>query len=120
MRTNTDQAKTLAHLLAAMDAQRAVTLRYVDQSGKVSRRAVELHAIEVTASGAVVVRGWCRRRAEVRTFRLDRVTAYTLHRVPHLATYRCPVTPVADQVATDEHGDVVAVRGWTETYKLAA
>lgn len=120
MRSNTDTSRTLAHLIGAMDAQRAVTLRYVDAGGKVSRRAVELHAIEVTASGAVVVRGWCRRRGEVRTFRLDRVTHFRLHRAAHLADYRCPVTPVADQVATDELGDVVAARGWTTTYTLAA
>ncbi|MBQ1081591.1 WYL domain-containing protein [Nocardiopsis sp. B62] len=120
MRSNTDTSRTLAHLLGAMDAQRAVTLRYVDRDGQVSRRAVELHSVEVTANGDVVVRGWCRRRGEVRTFRLDRISAYRLHRVAHLADYRCPVTPVADQVATDELGDVVAVRGWTTAYTLAA
>ncbi len=120
MRTNTDTSRTLAHLIGAMDAQRAVTLRYVASDGKVSRRAVELHSVQVTASGAVVVRGWCRRRGEVRTFRLDRVSHYRIHRVEHLADYRCPVTPVADPVATDEHGDTVAVRGWTSSYTLAA
>ncbi|SHJ57613.1 WYL domain-containing protein [Nocardiopsis flavescens] len=120
MRTNTDTSRTLRHLLGAMEAQRVVTLRYVDRDGKVSRRAVELHAVEVTASGALVVKGWCRRRGDVRTFRLDRVTAYRLHRVTHLADYRCPVTPVADPVTTDELGDVVAVRGWTTAYTLAA
>lgn len=120
MRTNHDTSRTLAHLIGAMDQRKAVTLRYVDRDGKVSRRAVELHSVEVTANGDVVVRGWCRRRGDVRTFRLDRITHYTLHRAAHLADYRCPVTPVADQVTTDELGDVVAVRGWTTSYTLAA
>ncbi|MFE1396772.1 WYL domain-containing protein [Nocardiopsis dassonvillei] len=120
MRTNTDTSRTLLHLLRALDAGRAVSLRYVDSDGKVSRRAVEIHAIEVSASGHFVIRAFDRRRGEARSFRLDRVTAYTLHRVAHLADYRCPVTPAADPVATDELGDVVAVRGWNTAYTLAA
>ncbi|RNL84760.1 WYL domain-containing protein [Halostreptopolyspora alba] len=119
MRINTSTGRTLAHLVGAMDSKRAVTLRYVAADGRVSRRVVEVHAVEVTASGDVVVRGWCRRRGEVRTFRLDRVSHFRIHRAPHLADYRAPVTPVADSVTTDD-GDVVAVQPWTSAYTLAA
>ncbi|MFL1430311.1 MULTISPECIES: WYL domain-containing protein [unclassified Nocardiopsis] len=120
MRTNTNQAKTLGHILRSMDRASAVTLRYVASDGKVSRRQVEVHAIEVTAAGDLVIRAHDRRSGTARSFRLDRVTHIRCHRVAHLADYRCPVTPVADQVTADELGDVVAVRGWTSSYTLAA
>ncbi|TQN30747.1 WYL domain-containing protein [Haloactinospora alba] len=120
MRINTSTGRTLAHLVGAAEATRAVTLRYVKENGEVSRRAVELHAVEVTAAGDIVLRAFDRRSGATRSFRLDRVTHFRIHRAPHLADYRAPVTPVADPVATDDSGDAVAVQPWTSAYTLAA
>lgn len=119
MRKNS--ANTLAHLLGAMDAGRAVTIRYVKANGEVSRRKIEIHAIEVTSAGDIVLNVFDHRSAERHTFRLDRITHYTLHRqfghaVPTVAEVAEIVT--TDRMTGDE--GVTGFRAWDFEYKLAA
>lgn len=112
-------ANTLAHLLGAMAAGRAVTIRYTRKDGEVSRRRIEIHSFQVTSAGNITLRVWDQRDEEMTTFRLDRISAYTLHRTPKLAGYTHPTyaAEVADEL--DEYGDVIETRTWG-TYELAA
>lgn len=110
--------KTLAHLLRAMEARQAVTIRYMKSSGEVSRRTIEVFGFEVTSAGNITMVAMDRRTDEVRTFRLDRITDYTLHRVGRVADYRTPVLPYVPEVSTDDED--ASYRLWEPRYKLAA
>lgn len=110
--------KTLAHLLDAMSAGRAVTIRYIREDGEVSRRRVEIHSFRVTSAGNVTFYAWDHRDQEMTTFRVDRVTHYTLHRAPKLAAYTLPTYATEVAEVLDEDGDVIGYRAWG-TYDLA-
>lgn len=113
-------AQTLTHLLGAMDAQRAVTIRYVKPTGEVSRRRIEIHSIRVTLKGDVIVWAYDQRDGEMTTFRLDRITHYTLHRTAKLAAYRLPVVADTTEILDADTDEVAGFRAWDEAYKLAA
>jgi len=115
-------ANTLAHLLGAMDASRMVTIRYVKESGEVSRRKIEIHAIEVTAAGNIVIKCYDHRSGDKHTFRLDRITHYTLHRT---FGHTIPTSPVTDVVIPGIdpmtlEADIAGFRAWDFTYQLVA
>ena len=116
-------ANTLAHLLNAMSAGRAVTIRYTRKDGEVSRRRIEIHEIRVTLKGDLIIRAWDHRDREMTTFRLDRISGYTLHRTPKLAAYRLPVVAADAGEATTTDADTDEICGfaaWTEAYGLTA
>lgn len=110
--------KTLAHFLGAMANQRAVSIRYVKENGEISRRTIEVYGIEVSKAGNVLVKAWDRRDEEPTTFRLDRITHYTLHRAASaIARYTQPVTAVDESEDTwtdpaDDEVYTIAVRAW--------
>lgn len=111
-------ASTTAHILTAMLGQNALTIRYTDRDGKVSRRAIEVLGIEVTTAGNLVAYAVDRRSGERRTFRLDRITHYTLHR-GRLAQYTTPVVP-GTSWNYDEDGYLVSARAWDQQFVLIA
>lgn len=117
MRKNS--ASTLAHLLGAMAAGRAVTIRYVKENGEVSRRRIEIHSFQVTKAGNITLRAWDHRDAEMTTFRLDRITHYTLHRTAKLAAYQHPTYAEEATEVVNEYGEVIEIRTWG-TYELTA
>lgn len=117
MRLNT--ANTLGHLIEAMDAQRAVGIRYVKENGELSRRTIEIHTIEVSSKGDVTIECFDRRSNSRHTFRLDRITHYTLHRAP-LAAYRMPVVEDRTEVLDPDTDEVTGFRAWDFRYQLAA
>lgn len=116
MRQATNPTQTLVNIITAMDAQRAVTIRYVKADGTVSRRAIEIHLIRVSEAGDIVIECFDRRSGTRHTFRLDRITAYTLHRLPRLAAYRQPVVADAAPVVDRDTDEPVGFRA----YALAA
>ncbi|MGW6571983.1 WYL domain-containing protein [Streptomyces sp. NPDC054945] len=73
--------RTLTALIRAMDGQRATTITYVDSKGEESVRTIEIHNILTTAKGEIIVKAMCRARGEMRTFSLEGVKAYTVHRI---------------------------------------
>jgi len=110
---------TLSHLLGAMDDARFVTIRYVKpvKGGvEISRRRIEIHAIEVSGEGNLLVKCYDHRSRDHHTFRLDRITHYTLHR-SHGHTVPTSATP-AEIVGDDDL--VTGFRAWDFAYKLAA
>lgn len=113
-------ANTTAHLLQAMASGRAVTIRYVKENGEVSRRAIEIHSLRVTLKGDLIVRAWDRRDREMTTFRVDRITHYTLHRAPKLASYQLPVVADVETLVDEDTNEVTGFRAWDEALTLAA
>lgn len=113
-------AQTLTHLLGAMFAQRAVTIRYVKPNGEVSRRRIEIHKIWVTQKGDIAIRAWDHRDEEMTTFRLDRITHYTLHRSARLASYRLPVVADVAELTDADTDELTGFAAWDEAYKLVA
>ena len=121
MRKVTSAHQTTIHLMQAMDAQRAVTIRYVKDNGQVSRRTVEVHSIQlVESTGNVNIWGYDRRTGEFRSFTVANITHYTLHRVAKLADYRFAVIPTSEQAIEDEEFGVVGFISWTSAFTLAA
>jgi len=112
--------KMLTHLIEAMDAQRAVKIRYVKENGEVSRRSIEIHYLRVSAAGNVTVECYDRKSGERHSFRVDRITHYTLHRTRGLSAYRVPVTASAEPVLDKDTDEVAGFRCWDFAYVLAA
>ncbi|GAA1590638.1 WYL domain-containing protein [Streptomyces globosus] len=78
--------RTLTDLIRAMDGQRATTITYVDSKGEESVRTIEIHNILTTSKGGIIVRAMCRTRSEMRTFTLEQIKAYTVHRIRFVLT----------------------------------
>lgn len=119
MRKNS--TNTLGHIIKSMVAQTAVSIRYVKKDGEVSRRTIEVHSIKVTKDGNITVLAWDRRDEEMTTFRLDRITHYTLHRATSkIATYALPVAPLdTPDTEVDEDGEIIGFSAWAP-YELTA
>jgi len=119
MRKNS--TNTLGHIIKSMTAQTAVSIRYVKENGEISRRTIEVHSIKVTKAGNITVQAWDRRDNEMTTFRLDRITHYTLHRASSkVAYYALPVAPLdTPDTEVDEYGEVVGFGAWAP-YELTA
>lgn len=80
MYKNTDLLATLTRLVRALDNRHPVTLEYRKEGATESElRTVEITDVRESGGGFLVV-GWCRTRNAERTFRVDRVTHYTVHR----------------------------------------
>ncbi|MFE5795800.1 WYL domain-containing protein [Streptomyces sp. NPDC056503] len=73
--------RTLADLIRAMDGQRATTITYVDGKGEETVRTIEIHNVLTTSKGDIIVRAMCRTRGEMRTFCVEQIKAYTVHRI---------------------------------------
>lgn len=110
----------LTHLIEAMDAARAVRIRYIKENGEVSRRSIEIHGFRVSAAGNVTVECFDRKSGYPHSFRLDRITDYTLHRTSKLAAYVTPVVVNAEPFRDGDTDEVIGFRAWDFAYALAA
>lgn len=115
--------KTTADMYRAMDARRPVTLTYTKADGTETVRTIEIFDIRTTKAGAVIIKAMDRQSGESRTWRIDRIQAYTLHR----GTYQVerpedPTTPAfrqADDLTAYEIGRDDRTY-WTSRYDHAA
>lgn len=85
---------TLAHLLRAADRHHPVTITYAKADGTETLRTIEIIECRTTKQGAIILRAMDRTSGELRTWRLDRIRAYTIHRT----AYTVPV-PATDAPA---------------------
>lgn len=90
--------RTLADLYRAIDRQQPVSLTYLKADGSVSVRTVEPYDLRTTTKGDIVLIGMDRESSERRTFRVDRISAYTRHTGTGFVVEReeevpTPVTP---------------------------
>lgn len=95
---NETQTTTLTRLLAAADRHHPVTITYTKADGSETLRTIEIYDVRTTKAGDVILKAMDRQSGESRTWRLDRIRAYTIHRtaytVPRPADEE-PTTPAA-------------------------
>lgn len=87
---NETSTTTLVRLIKALDAKHPVTITYVKADGSTTVRTIELYDITVSAAGDIVLRAMDRETGEARSFRLDRLVSYTIHRTAYVIAH--PVT----------------------------
>lgn len=78
-----------ADLARAITKMRPVTIAYIKADGTDTLRTVEPYEIAETKDGNVIVRAMDRDSLAPRTWRLDRIVSYTIHR--GTATVAVPV-----------------------------
>lgn len=79
----TEQA-TLAAMYRALDRKQPVTITYIKADGSATVRTIEIADCRTTKAGHVILRAADRETREMRSWRLDRITAYTTHRTAYL------------------------------------
>jgi predicted DNA-binding transcriptional regulator YafY len=106
---NETSTHTLTRLITALDKQQPITITYLkeekDDAGRKTGRLVEtVRTIEIldfviSQAGDILVKALDRETGESRSFRLDRIQAYTVHRTG----YTVP-RPAADEPKTRPAG----------------
>lgn len=81
---NETSTTTLTRLIKALDAKHPVTITYIKADGTETIRTIEIADIIVTAAGDIVLRAMDRDTAEMRSFRIDRLVSYTVHRTAYV------------------------------------
>lgn len=110
---NQPAGRTLADMYRAMDRQHPVTVTYVKADGSETLRTIEIREVRTTKAGDVILRAADRQSGELRTWRLDRIEAYTTHRTaftvvlpesdrPALVIPSTPAALVAFEIGRDE------------------
>jgi predicted DNA-binding transcriptional regulator YafY len=92
---NETTTQTLTRLIKALDANHPVTITYTKADGTETIRTIEIHDVIVTAAGDIVLRAADRDTAEMRSFRIDRIQTYTVHRTAYTVE-----RPAADEPKT--------------------
>lgn len=90
--------KTLADFYRAIARRHPVTLTYTRSDGTTSVRTVEPYDLRTTKAGDITLIGMDRENSERRTFRVDRIAAYTRHTgigfvIERAEEIPAPVTP---------------------------
>jgi predicted DNA-binding transcriptional regulator YafY len=81
---NETVTQTLTRLITALDKQHPVTITYTKADGTETIRTIEITDLIVTTAGDIVIRAMDRDTAEARSFRLDRLISYTVHRTAYV------------------------------------
>lgn len=112
-----------SRLHKAVRKQQPVTVSYVKADGEETVRTIEPTGLQLTKSGDVIVKALDRKSDEHRSFRLDRVLAYTVHRTRFLVRTPAPAPSKAELVRAfqaPEHIKVVTDIYSTEPGTAAA
>lgn len=90
---NETTTQTLTRLIKALDTQHPVTVSYLkeekdDAGRKTGRlvetvRTIEIYDVVVSAAGDILLKAMDRETGEARSFRVDRLVAYTVHRTEY-------------------------------------
>jgi len=113
--------QTTLRIMRAMDRRQPVTITYIKADGTETIRTIETYNIEVSNAGDILLKVMDRQSGEKRTFRVDRIQAYTVHRSTYqlerpadakLATEKafcpsCSYLCEADELAAGPSGDPV-------------
>lgn len=114
-----------ADLHTAVRKQQPVTVSYTKADGTDTVRTVEPRDVVATTAGSLIVRGIDRESEGTRSFRLDRISAYTVHRSRFTVRTGAPAPRKSDLVATFRLGTprpaftapAARVRSATEGFK---
>jgi predicted DNA-binding transcriptional regulator YafY len=106
---NETQHQTLTRLITALDKQQPVTITYLkeektDAGKRTGRlvetvRTIEIFDVVVSNAGDILIKAMDRATGEARSFRTDRIQAYTIHRTHYVIE-----TPAADDKPARAHG----------------
>lgn len=114
----------LTQLIEAMDAKRAVTIRYIrSEDSMVSRRTIEIFGFFISSRANLLISCWDRRSQSYHTFNIARVTDYTIHHPNSaVAAYTVPVVANNAVVLDADTDEVISVTAWDriDTEELAA
>ena len=77
------QHQTLTRLIKALDRRQPVTITYVKADGSTTVRTIEAYDIVVSAAGDIIIKAMDRESGESRSWRLDRIEAYSIHRTTY-------------------------------------
>lgn len=91
--------QTLTRLITALDKQQPVTITYIKADGSTTVRTIEIFDVVVSAAGDILIKAMDRETGEARSFRLDRLVSYTVHRTSYLIA-----RPVADEPTRPARG----------------
>lgn len=101
---NETTTQTLTRLITALDKQQPVTITYLkeekDENGKKTGqmvetvRTIEVYDVVVSAAGDILLKAMDRETGASRSFRVDRIQAYTIHRTAYVIKL-----PAADRPA---------------------
>src|SRR5690606_13891162 len=90
---NETTTHTLTRLIKSLDNQHPVTITYLkedkDDTGRKTGhlvetvRTVEIYDLVVTNAGDILIKAMDRTTGEARSFRLDRLVSYTVHRTEY-------------------------------------
>lgn len=91
---NETSTQTLTRLITALDKTQPVTVSYLkeekDDAGKKTGRLIEtvrtleIFNVFVSLAGDILIRAVDRETKEIRSFRVDRIQAYTIHRTAYV------------------------------------
>lgn len=90
---------TAARLHTAVRKAQPVTVTYVKADGEETVRTIEPTRLSLTKAGDVLIKAADRASGEKRSFRLDRILTYTLHRTAFLVRSEKPAPSKAELVA---------------------
>jgi predicted DNA-binding transcriptional regulator YafY len=82
---------TLTRLITALDKSQPVTITYTKADDTETLRTIEIQDFVISQAGDILVKALDRETGEMRTWRLDRIQAYTVHRTAYVIE-----TPAAD------------------------
>jgi len=102
---NETSTTTLVRLIKALDAKHPVTITYIKADDSVTIRTIEIYDIVVSTAGDILLKAMDRETGEARSFRLDRLVSYTVHRTAYVIerpTVDEPKTRVTVGLATVE------------------
>lgn len=98
---NETSTTTLTRLITALDKRHPVTITYLkeekDENGRRTGhliqtvRTIEITDFAISQAGDILIKALDRETGEARTWRLDRIQAYTIHRTAYVIE-----TPAAD------------------------
>ncbi|WP_329046985.1 WYL domain-containing protein [Streptomyces sp. NBC_01422] len=110
--------KTLADLYRSIERRHVVTVSFLkeehDDTGKKTGRLVETvrslepYDIRTTRDGRIIVKAMDRETGEARTVRIDRITAYTLHRIAFVLDRPEATTPAGAVIVVRSAAQVIA------------
>lgn len=64
----------------AMGRHHPVTIEYTKLDGSTTLRTIEPYGTDITSQGKLILRSMDRTSREPRSWRVDRITAYTVHK----------------------------------------
>lgn len=88
----TDEERTYQAIVKAMRLQHPVTISYADADGNTSVRTIEVYAANRSKAGNRYFKAMDRQTGESRSWRLDRISFYTIHRTAFLIERPAPTT----------------------------